>query len=123
MKLEKLLYIWIVNNLADKDSYTVNSYTLFAGLYESNKKLKRIQHVRSFLSEKKKTVTRKEYCWKVFTKLMTSNGTSGQRATSELVTNVLTTLCRLQLKRPNKFSSNNITTEKMTLFHEFFSSF
>ena len=53
MKLEKLLYIWIVNNLADKDSYTVNSYTLFAGLYESNKKLKRIQHVRSFLSEKK----------------------------------------------------------------------
>ena len=88
MKLEKLLYIWIVNNLADKDSYTVNSYTLFAGLYESNKKLKRIQHVRSFLSEKKKPVTRKEYCWKVFTKLMTSNGTSGQRATSELVTNV-----------------------------------
>ena len=53
MKLEKLLYIWIVNNLADKDSYTVNSYTLFAGLYESNKKLKRIQHVRSFLSENK----------------------------------------------------------------------
>ena len=53
MKLEKLLYIWIVNNLADKDSYTVNSYTLFAGLYESNKKLKRIQHLRSFLSEKK----------------------------------------------------------------------
>ena len=40
MKLEKLLYIWIVNNLADKDSYTVNSYTLFAGLYDSNKKIK-----------------------------------------------------------------------------------
>ena len=55
MKLEKLPFIWIVNNSADKDSYTVNSYILFAGLYDSNKKSKRIQHVRSFLSEQKQS--------------------------------------------------------------------